>query len=772
MATDFIGSVVTVTLNQPHNGQVRGLVQGIAEGQRLDLKNVTWLDYGTQVPSLSIETFNINDLNIEPNAKPLAPPQISHQRSPDPAILSFDRKSINTGSKLAANAPQHSSQPQTIPTAANPKSWGKSRCPECRASFVGTLQDRTSNINRHLHFVHGQQEDARNTADECSASPDKPASPIKASSNDNITATATLSGPFTDLPADAPHAHLPSNDQEQSAPGKAAARKRNRNRRAVAKGPQHEPEIPSERHSQNAQTPTRAAGWGEPPFLQEASVGKKPHPLDAPIHRAERRLAQARKGRHNDLKEEQNGWATEEATDIQDMGEFDFEGNLSKFDKHSVFEQIRQDDTTADEARLVSFNRLPSRPGTNGGKNLHYTENVLSSPKPDGRTSWNGESDDSNDRFSSGRGSRRNLSRASMRKPPSRKSSTMVPHDQTSSPGFPNRYSSQEHPSPRIGGKGHPSQLPRLESLRSAKPSFRLTTSGSECPCVTPLQMLELEQLATFELGLSDDMLNENAARSIAQLILRITPGKRITILAGNTKTGARTVAAARQLRNHGMRMSVFLLGIEREEDTLETVRRQLDIYRKTGGHLLKLEKLLSMGQDGRRAPTDLIVDALLGMHLSFEDLGTADQNAFYEIASWANSAEKSVLAIDVPSGVDAGNGITPPSAYTHGRSIFNLVSIADNCMIGLPSQSSNTTAYAIIPDSILALGAPKTGLLSVFTETVNEGGNMRKSFVADLGISNSVWKKFGARRRFGVEFGGEWVAELEFVKAAGGGES
>ena len=43
MATDFIGSIVTVTLNQPHNGQVRGLVQGIAEGQRLDLKNGIYL---------------------------------------------------------------------------------------------------------------------------------------------------------------------------------------------------------------------------------------------------------------------------------------------------------------------------------------------------------------------------------------------------------------------------------------------------------------------------------------------------------------------------------------------------------------------------------------------------------------------------------------------------------------------------------------------------------------------------------------------------------
>ncbi|KAI4266444.1 MAG: hypothetical protein L6R38_008736 [Xanthoria sp. 2 TBL-2021] len=743
MATEFIGSIVTVTLNQPHDGQVRGLVEGIAEGQRLDLKNVTWLDYGTQVPSLSIETSNIKDLNIEPEAKPLPAPQISHHRSPDPAILSFDRNVVNTGPNLPAKSPQHTSQPQATATAENPKSWGRSRCPECRCQFVGTLQDRASNINRHLHFVHGQQEDTTDHAAGRPASPDKPESRIKTSNREITGATATLSGPFTDLTLDDPNGHRLSQDQEQSAPGKTPARKRNRNRRPVKKSPQDDPEEPSEPNARSAQTPTRAAGWGEPPFLQETSVGKKPHPLDAPIHRAEQRLARARKGRRNDLREEQNGWATEEATDIQDLGEFDFEGNLSKFDKHGVFEQIRQDDTTADEARLVSFNRLPTRPGTNGGKNLHYTENVLSSPQQNGRTSWNGESDDSNDRFSSGRGSRRNLSRASIRKPPSRKSSTMVPQDQTSSSGFPNRYSSQEHPSPRIVEKGYPSQHPRSESLRSSKPSFRMITSGTECPCVTPLQMLELEQLATFELGLSDDMINENAARSIAQLILKITTGKRVFILAGNTKTGARAVAAARQLRNHGMRVSVFLLGIEREEDILEIVRRQLDIYRFSGGQLLKLEKLLTMGQDGRKAPTDLIVDALLGMHLSFEDLGTADQNAFYEIASWANSTEKSVLAIDVPSGVDAGNG--------------------------LPSQSSNAIAYSIVPNSILALGAPKAGLLSIFTEAVNEGGKLRKIFVADIGISNSVWKKFGTRRRFGVEFGGEWVAELEFVTTAGG---
>ncbi|KAL8911141.1 MAG: hypothetical protein Q9171_003632 [Xanthocarpia ochracea] len=747
MATEFIGSIVTVTLNQPRNEQVRGLVRGIAEGQRLDLSSVTWLAYGTHAASLSIETNNIKDLNIEPNTKTLPSSQKHPQRSPDPAILSFDRSAVKTGSKSPIKSSLDSSPPQIVPTTEDPEGWGTSRCSECQYQFVGILQDRSSNIKWHLQSIHGQGKNLedyvggpREASELTIASGGQLANPVKPLKHENAGTTATLSGPFTELTLDTLPDDGPPHDPEPSIPAKAPSRKRTRQRRSVRKGHKDEPELPSEREIRIAQTPTRAGGWGEPPFLQEATVGKKSHPLDAPIHRAEQRLARARRGRRNDLREEQNGWATEEATDIQELGEFDFEGNLSKFDKRGVFEKIRQDDTTADEARLVSFNRLPTRPGTNGGKNLHYTENVLNSPQQNGGISWSEESDNSTDKFSSGRGSRRNLSRASIRNPPSRKSSTMVPQDQTTISGFPHRYSSQEHPSPRVGGKGYPAQVPRSESARAPKPSFRVMASGAECPCVTPLQMLELEQLATFELGLSDDMMNENAARSIAQLALTITAGKRAIILAGNTKSGARAIAAARQLRNHGMRVLVFVLGIEREQDILEIVRRQLSIYQYSGGQLLKLEKLLAMGQDGRRAPTDLIVDALLGIHLSFEDLGMADQNAFFEIASWANSTAKTVLAIDVPSGVDAATGLV--------------------------SRPSSAIACSIIPNHILALGAPKTGLLPLFTEAVKEGDKLWNVFVADVGISNSVWKKFGTRRRCGVEFGGEWVAELRFVAA------
>lgn len=43
---------------------------------------------------------------------------------------------------------------------------------------------------------------------------------------------------------------------------------------------------------------------------------------------------------------------------------------------------------------------------------------------------------------------------------------------------------------------------------------------------------------------------------------------------------------------------------------------------------------------------------------------------------------------------------------------------------------------------------------------------------VADIGIGNAAWKKSGLRRTKGVDFGAEWVVELDFVEDGGGGDN
>ena len=157
-------------------------------------------------------------------------------------------------------------------------------------------------------------------------------------------------------------------------------------------------------------TAIRGKGWRQTPILQDQptfSPGPPESRGETPAvgpskrkTRKQRQMAQAK-----------NGWATEDATDVLELPEFDFEGNLSKFDKRSVFDQIRNEDTTADEDRLVSINRLP-RPGTFGGQKLHPSENVLEKT----RRSETSSSSDDDITMGSGRTSRRAMSRASVKR--------------------------------------------------------------------------------------------------------------------------------------------------------------------------------------------------------------------------------------------------------------------------------------------------------------------------------------------------------------------
>jgi enhancer of mRNA-decapping protein 3 len=365
-----------------------------------------------------------------------------------------------------------------------------------------------------------------------------------------------------------------------------------------------------------------------------------------------------RKKKNRGYTEQISGWATEDATDIQELGEFDFESNLSKFDKRRVFEEIRNDDTTADEDRLVSFNRRP-KPGTNGGRNLHWSENVLDSPAESDNGATDHEPSDA--KLSSGTFSGRDASRPSARGQGSRKGSgifgqPLVP-TQVNTVGR-SQLSNSRTNSP-LPTKGPVSASP-ITGPGIPSATLRLATTNRSCPTVSPLQILEVEQLAVGEAGLTEDIIAENAGRSIAEaavgLLSNEAAAPTILVLTGNHRTGARAIASARHLRNRGHRVTVCMLGIEHEPELLDNCRKQLDIFKKIGGRFLKWEELSTRLSTSEFAP-DLVLDAMFGIHISFNDLRTDDQATAYEIISWVNRSNLDVLSVDVPSGLSAMTG-------------------------------------------------------------------------------------------------------------------
>jgi enhancer of mRNA-decapping protein 3 len=422
----------------------------------------------------------------------------------------------------------------------------------------------------------------------------------------------------------------------------------------------------------------------EPAILEQHTPGLIGGSVARAAVNSSRRKAKKQRAVQGD---DQDGWATEEATDIQGMGEFDFQGNLSKFDKRTVFNQIKAGDNTAEDERLVSFNRLPkSRQGVVSAKNLSHSENVLGPANGAGK--WNSEAEDSDDgeetsdiesgRAGSVRSSRKVLSRQSTRLLPSRKGSlaTVVSGNapMTSSAqilsSLNRGHHSSSHGSSSRPNKDSPSASPYRTSAPS-KPSLRLIPSNRPCPVINPIQMLEVEHANEVKLGLTEVMMTENAARGIAEVaFLMLNPGGRrlttenhnappvVVVLAGNNRNGARAVAGGRHLQNHGASVVVCVLDPDRHEALFEDMHRQINLFCSIGGHLTRLERL---GEDLKEleSPPELIIDGLLGPHVSYRDLRSDDQATASELIAWARKSKASILAIDLPSGLDHSTGMS-----------------------------------------------------------------------------------------------------------------
>ncbi|CBF71675.1 hypothetical protein AN6893.2 [Aspergillus nidulans FGSC A4] len=693
MASEFIGYNVLVTLRAPPDATVQGVVADVI-GQRLMLRDVTLSWIGYRLPTYSIEAPDIADLSLGPSDRPsaqashvlqekqsLGTPYAVQQPFVDPAILSFSKPSSEAHASV---------QPQ----AGFTESSGARQLP--------TSQD-TSQVTSQ-------------------ATP------------------ATLAEPFSNLELNVGNRSTPQAEELQGplsrvveeSPVSASRFGTTRGRRG---GKQKDPSVYNE-HDGALNTNPKSKGWRQTAFVEPSN----PSLLDSPQSYKETGTlnGKRRKKKSRGYPAQVSGWATEEATDIQEMGDFDFASNLSKFDKRRVFEEIRNDDTTADEERLVSFNRRVPKPGTNGGRNLHWSENVLDdSLEESDNEATNHEPSDA--KLSSGTISGRDASKLSTRGRGSRKGSAifgqpLIP-TQLNTIGRSQLSNSRTKSSSPLPTKTHVSASP-VTGISASSATLRLATTNRSCPAVSPLQILEVEQLAIGEVGLTEDMITENAGRSIAEaavgLLSSDAAAPTILALVGNHRTGARVISSARHLRNRGHRVTVCMLGVEQEVELLESCRKQVDIFKKIGGRFLKWEELSSRLSTSEFAP-DLVLDALLGIHLPFNDLRTDDQATAFEMISWINRSGLDTLSVDVPSGLSATTG---------------EVTVVESGQLRVNSKS------------IVSLGAPKTGLVNALL--AGEGASWNLT-VADIGIPQIAWRKFGTRRRHGIDFGNRWVVSLRY---------
>jgi NAD(P)H-hydrate epimerase len=222
-------------------------------------------------------------------------------------------------------------------------------------------------------------------------------------------------------------------------------------------------------------------------------------------------------------------------------------------------------------------------------------------------------------------------------------------------------------------------------------------------PALTPDQMARIDRVMVDELGVEVLQLMELAGQAVAawarERFLGDTTGKQVLVLAGSGGNGGDGMVAARLLHAWGARPTVWL---SHEAQALKgAAAHQAQSLAALGIPLIP-PPTTDQTDPLALPPADVIIDALLGFGLSGPPSGASER-----LIKAANAHPAPVLAVDLPSGLDAATG--------------------------------EPYAPCIRADATLTLALPKTGLL-----TAKARPFVGELAVADIGVPAAAYARVG----------------------------
>jgi len=170
-----------------------------------------------------------------------------------------------------------------------------------------------------------------------------------------------------------------------------------------------------------------------------------------------------------------------------------------------------------------------------------------------------------------------------------------------------------------------------------------------EIPYLTADQMAEVDRLMVEEFGIHLVQMMENAGSQLAELARNRflegdVVGKQVLLLAGSGGNGGGAMVCARHLHNWGAEVTVVLS--KEVQDLVGTIKHQGEI-------LQRMEVEIGGFKDiEEKSQWNLIVDGIIGYSLQGALRGRAA-----EMIRWANEQKPPVLALDLPSGLNASTG-------------------------------------------------------------------------------------------------------------------
>ena len=219
---------------------------------------------------------------------------------------------------------------------------------------------------------------------------------------------------------------------------------------------------------------------------------------------------------------------------------------------------------------------------------------------------------------------------------------------------------------------------------------------------LTAAEMARVDEYAIRTLGIPGCVLMERAGKAVADVCRRaLEPlhAPKVVVVCGPGNNGGDGYVVARHLAERGAQCRVFLLGAP--EKVKGDAKLNFEIWRKLGQTVEPFENsaLAAIAQ------ADLIVDAMLGTGAK-----GALRGPFRQAAQAINQSRALVVAVDLPTGIDADTGSADPDAvrathtvtfgavkigllFSPARECAGQVSVAD---IGFPALAFEKIATQI----------------------------------------------------------------------------
>jgi NAD(P)H-hydrate epimerase len=207
------------------------------------------------------------------------------------------------------------------------------------------------------------------------------------------------------------------------------------------------------------------------------------------------------------------------------------------------------------------------------------------------------------------------------------------------------------------------------------RPMFKTADGLQTIPGVTASEMRKIDRFAAEVFQLSILQMMENAGRNLAQHAHEMAGARpfRAVIVIGPGGNGGGGLCCARHLHNHQAGVQFILA--QPAAVMHPAAVSQLNTLKAAGLTPARAGSATQLMQEA-----DIIIDALLGYSLS-----GAPRGEIAELIQLVNKSGKLVLALDLPSGLDATTGECPGVSVRANRTL--TLALPKRGLIGYSGQ-------------------------------------------------------------------------------------